>query len=322
MSRLAVVRAGMLTTVQDSGRTSLRRYGVVAGGPMDTFAARVANLLVGNDRGAALLECTIAGPALRLEDDRVIAITGHAPRARLDDMPVRAWTTVTAPAGSTLSVPDTGPGCRAFVAIAGGITVEAVLGSRATDIAAGIGGMHGRALQVGDMLPLGTSSARPPAQAFGGAAVVGRSMMPDYAAEPLIRILRGPETERTGDAAWQTLLGSSFTVTAASNRMGCRLDGPPLTSADPAEMISSPVSVGTIQLPPSGQPIVLTSDAQTIGGYPRIAHVISVDLPVIAQVRPGATVRFAESTLRHAHDLLAARERDLRMLADALRLRA
>jgi antagonist of KipI len=319
VSGLAVVRAGMLTTVQDEGRVSLRRHGIVVGGAMDGFAARVANLLVGNERDAALLECTIAGPALRLTDDRIVAVTGHAPRVLLDGAPVDPWTALPVRAGGMLSVPDTGPGCRAYIAVAGGIAVEPVLGSRATDVAAGIGGVHGRALQADDVLPLGMVPV-PLRHATG--ARVGRSMLPGYAAAATIRIVRGPEADRTGDAAWRTLLGSSYSVTASSNRMGCRLDGMPLASSDPLEMISSPVAIGTIQLPPSGLPIVLTSDAQTIGGYPRIAHVITADLPIIAQVRPGGSVRFIEVTLREAHELLAVRERDLRMLADALRLRA
>jgi antagonist of KipI len=314
-----VVRPGMLTTVQDTGRTGWRRHGVVAGGAVDAFALRCANVLVGNEEHAAGLECTIIGPELSFEDERVIAVAGFAPRAQLDGAEIPPFTAVRASAGSTLVLADTGQGVRAYVAISGGIAVGMVLGSRATDLTARLGGFHGRSLEYADVLPLGPPDVF---TAIGGRAVAGRSMLPAYSTEPVVRVLPGPEAERLGSVVLTRFLRERYTVTPESNRMGCRLNGDALQPGNPIEMISSPVAPGTVQLPPSGQPIVLLADAQTIGGYPRLAGVISFDLPLLAQLRPGHGVEFVVTDVREAERLAAERRRDLRLLRDALRLRS
>lgn len=313
---IRILRAGMLTTVQDSGRRGLRRHGVVQGGAMDPFALRCANLLAGNDEAAAGLECTIAGPELRIEEERVIVVAGFAPRATLDGRSITPWSSTRAAAGSVLSLHDTGHGCRAFIAFSGGIDVPPVLRSRATDLAAGFGGCAGRALRRDDVLPLGPRGAGAPAAGLHA----GRSMLPRYSVAPVVRIMAAPETELLGEAGLAALESESYVVDADSNRMGCRLSGTPLSIDGGGAMISSPVSPGTVQLPPSGQPIVLLADAQTIGGYPRIAHVISADIPLVAQLRPGHSVSFRRVELPEAERLAARQRRDLRMLADALRL--
>jgi antagonist of KipI len=318
VSGVTVVRAGMLTTVQDRGRTRMRRHGIAVGGAMDDFAHRVANLLVRNPSDAATLECTIRGPVLRFADERVIAVTGFSPRVMLDGSDVAAATPLIAAAGSTLAVEDTGAGCRAYIAIGGGIDVPVVLGSRATHLQGAFGGLDGRALERGAVLPLGAPASRTaPLRVHAG-----RSILPAYSPAPVLRVMTAPESELLGADAWRALLATTWTVGAASNRMGCRLEGAAIENARSKEMISSPVAPGTVQLPPSGQPIILAADAQTVGGYPRIAHVAGVDLPLLAQVRPGGTVRFRAVSFDEARRALAARERDLRMLDDALRLLA
>ncbi|HEX6132837.1 MAG TPA: biotin-dependent carboxyltransferase family protein [Longimicrobiales bacterium] len=322
---IRVARAGLLTTVQDLGRTGMQRHGIIGAGPMDAAAHRIANLLVGNDPGAATLEATMIGPVLEIDADVLLAVTGADLGASLDDRTLPLWCPVVAPRGSVLAFSSARAGCRAYVAIAGGIDVPAVLGSRSTDLIAGIGGVEGRALTAGDTLPIGAAS-----QAAGGirdriraapdaVRSAGRSLLPRYGREPVLRILRGPEHERFTAESRRLLCAEPFEVSAQSNRMGIRLTGAALRLEGAYDLVSSPVSTGTIQVPPSGEPIVLMADHQTVGGYPRIGSVITVDQPLIAQAAPGSRLRFREVDMPEAQSLYLERERDLRIFAEALR---
>jgi len=306
---IVVERPGLLTTVQDLGR-SARRHGVSRGGAMDRHAARVANLLVGNDERAAVLEATLLGPTLRLEQDAVLAITGADMHAMLDDAPVRCWRAFRARAGSTLALHTAALGCRAYVAVHGGIDAPAVLGSRATDVAAGIG----RPVAAGDVLAIGGCDGDVALQA------AGPSLTRYISPQPLVRFIEGPEHAWFSDVARAALETTEFEVTAQSNRMGYRLHGPTLERDDVREMISSPVVTGMVQVPPSGDPIVLMADAQTIGGYPRIASVITADLRVLAQAPPGASIRFVRVSVHEAQALHRRAEQDIRLLRTGLRL--
>lgn len=323
---IRVTRGGLLTTVQDLGRASMQQHGVAAGGAMDTAAHRIANLLVGNPDNAATLECTMLGPELELADDALLAIGGGDLGATLNDQPVPLWCPFLAPAGSLVSFTAPRAGCRAYVAIAGGIDVPVVLGSRATDLIAGIGGLDGRALQRGDELTAanaGDLSRRIRDQLHADprrARSAGRSLLPRQASEPVVRVLPGPEYNRFSAASRELLTAGAFVVTPQSNRMGIRLTGPALSLAGLYDLHSSPVATGTIQVPPSGDPIVLMADHQTIGGYPRIASVITVDLPLLAQAPPGTHVRFREVSVAEAQSLYLQREHDLRVFAESLRM--
>ena len=304
----------------------MQQHGVSRGGAMDTLAHRIANLLVGNAEGAAALECTLLGPALELVDESVIALGGGDLGATLDGRAVPLWSPFIAPAGSVLSFSGPRSGCRACVAIAGGIDVPVVLGSRATDLIAAVGGYEGRALVPGDELPTGepgrhADEVRDRLRAAPDhAPLTGRSLIPHYSAAPVVRIIRGPEHERFSDASRELLLAGEFEVTPQSNRMGLRLTGPSLSLSALYDLQSSPVTTGTVQVPPSGEPIVLMADHQTVGGYPRIASVITVDLPLLAQAPPGARVRFHEVSLASAQALYLRREHDLRLFAAGLRM--
>jgi antagonist of KipI len=323
---IRVVRGGLLTTVQDLGRPGMQRHGMAHGGAMDTVAHRIANLLVGNPDGAATLECTMLGPTLEFGEHALLAIGGGDLGAELDGVPVPLWSPVAVSAGSTLSFTGPRSGCRACIALAGGIDVPVVLGSRATDLIASIGGLHGRALAAGDEI------ATPPASersrrlrdrlhaAPGAARRAGRSLLPRYSAAPVVRVIRGPEHERFSAASRERLRAGEFEVTAQSNRMGLRLRGPALSLAALYDLTSSAVATGTVQVPPSGEPIVLMADHQTIGGYPRIACVITVDLPLLAQAPPGVRVRFFEVGISEAQSLYLEREHDLRVFTEALRV--
>lgn len=300
---IEVVRAGMFTTVQDLGRRGHRASGVPLSGAADPFAARLANLLVGNPENAATLEFTLLGPELKFLHDSVIAIAG----GEFGDLP--HGRPVAVRAGTVVKLDRARRGCRGYLAAAGGIDVAPILGSRSTYVRAALGGFHGRALRDGDVLPVPREIRR-----FGNHWRIDDRILPEYAAEPVVRVVTGAHAAEFGD----TWLEQPFTVSAHSDRMGLRLQGAGLERSSPRELVSSPVAPGTVQVPPDGQPIVLLADAQTIGGYPQIAHVIAVDLPIVAQLRPGDRVRFQYLSLDEAHELVMAQERALGLLREGL----
>lgn len=321
---IRVKAAGMLTTVQDLGRFGLQKYGVLISGAMDAAALRMANLLAGNEEGEAALEITLLGPQLEFEKGAVIALAGGDLSPSIDGMAIPLWRPVYVPAGSTLKFGRVLSGCRAYLAISGGIAVPKAMGSRSTYLRAGIGGVHGRALEAGDVLETGesvewfkTCSDKTVVMPWGA----GHSIRPAYQENPVIRVVRGPEFDKFSAESKQRLWTEPFRVTTQSDRMGYRLADVPLAVAAPVEMISSAVSMGTIQIPPEGNPIVLLADRQTVGGYPRIAHVISVDLPLIAQVRPGGCIRFTEVTQEEAQELYVKREQEIAQFRQGLSLR-
>lgn len=310
-SRIVVERAGLMTTVQDTGRPGHQHEGVPAGGAMDDLALRLANLLVGNAAGDAALECTLEGPALRFAHRTRVAVTGADMAWHIDDRPLPSWRSAVVPAGSLLSAGTAHVGCRAYVAVAGGVLVPPLLGSRATLPTVGIGGLEGRALRKGDVLDI-IASERGRGWVRRG---VSRDVLPAYGGA--IRVVPGPDLDALDAPSRARLTGRPFRVSPRSDRMGVRLDveGTPLSLRAPLEPLSAGVAMGTVQLPPGGAPIVLMADRQTTGGYPRLAEVATVDLPLVAQLRPGDEVRFTMIPLADAQALYVARERELRRLA-------
>lgn len=317
---IEVICPGLFTSVQDLGRHGYQRYGVTPGGAMDALSLRLANLLAGNAADAAGLEITLVGPVLRTGRDLLVALGGADLSPRGDGQPVLAGRPVLLRAGTTLEFGACRRGCRTYLAVAGGIDVPVVLGSRSTDSRAGFGGLAGRALREGDRLSVGSPgewSARWMARLAGrdrGASFAatrwsaGPSIYERGAVEQCVRVVRGPEHERFDPPSWEEFLAGEFTVTAAADRMGYRLAGPPLRLAAPCELVSEAVATGTIQVPPDGRPIILMADRPTTGGYPRIAHVAGVDWPQVAQKKPGDPIRFREISLLEAQRLYLARE--------------
>lgn len=298
--KIDIVHAGILTTVQDLGRAGFREFGVSLGGALDSHAMRVANLLAGNDESAAGLEITFGGVTIRFHDERLIAWCGGD-----FDFAMPAGHAVRIRPGDELAIAQPKVGCRCWLAISGGIDVPIVLGSRSTDLRGQFGGFEGRALRDGDALPLKEERSTMTEEISAWSAP--REWTRTAEEEPTLRIVRGSD--------WEMFDGFSLTnvhydVTPDSNRMGLRLDGPALPRKNDVDLTSEAVAPGTIQVPPSGQPIVLLGDCQTIGGYPKIAHVITVDLPRAAQLRPGDRVRFREVSPGEAPALLRQRERD------------
>ncbi len=300
---IEVVEAGLLTTVQDGGRAGHRRLGVTSAGPMDAASHREANLVVGNPDTTAALECTVAGPTLRFLRPVPFAVTGAdlgtvLQRADLGDWPVPLGTRVLARAGNVLSFTGRRAGCRAYVAFAGGIDVPLVLGSRATDLGGGFGGLEGRALRGGDPIALGDGPLPAPA---------GAAFRPASSATPVVRVVLGPQDDHLTEASVARFLSEPYSVLATSDRIGCRLSGPQLEHRGAAEIVSDGMVMGVVQVPPDGQPIVMMADGPTTGGYPKLATVITADLPLLAQVTPGeGRVRFAAVSVEEAQRALRA----------------
>jgi antagonist of KipI len=306
-----VQRAGFLTSVQDLGRTGFRQFGVSTSGALDSFALRVANLLVGNDESVAGLEVTVGGLHLRFDEERIVAWCGGEFDVQVGSRALRAGHVAHLQAGDEMKFSRAQIGCRCWLAISGGIDVPFVLGSRSTDLRANFGGFEGRALRDGDVLALGPApGSSPPATAISSWAGPHDWVSP-ASRHPNLRFVRGVDWSRFDDVTIQLFTKHQFSVSPDSDRMGVRLDGPELKRDDKTDLISEAVAAGTIQVPPSGKPILLLGDCQTIGGYPKIAHVITVDLGVAAQLRAGDGVRFSEVSLQDAHRLLLERERDL-----------
>jgi antagonist of KipI len=306
-----VQRAGFLTSVQDLGRTGFRQFGVSTSGALDPFALRVANVLVGNDEGAAGLEITLGGLQLRFEDERIVAWCGGEFDVQIGSRVLPAGHVAHLQRSDELKFARAQIGCRCWLAISGGVDVPVVLGSRSTDLRANFGGFEGRALRDNDVLPLRTwPGSSPPATGISSWTAPHDWVSP-ASRHPSLRFIRGVDWNRFDDVTIQRFTNHEFSISPDSDRMGVRLDGSELKREDETDLISEAVAPGTIQVPPSGKPILLLGDCQTIGGYPKIAHVITVDLGIAAQFRAGDGVRFPEVTLQDAHRLLMERERDL-----------
>jgi biotin-dependent carboxylase-like uncharacterized protein len=303
-----ILRAGPLATVQDLGRSAWRDRGISRCGALDELALSWGNLLVGNAMDAAGLEFTLGPASVRFDAECCIAVTGTDTDAMLDGQPLRPWWRQRVQPGQTLKLAAPRERMRSYVAISGGIALARELGSCSTDLKAGFGGLDGRALRDGDRLPLATPAALP-ARAVG-------LRPPEW--DTALRVLPGPEHEDFGSAAREAFWRADWKVTPQSNRMGYRLAGPALRRERGGELASHGVLPGVIQVPPSGQPIVLLADAQTTGGYPKIGVVVRADLWKLAQLRLGATLRFVPCTLEEAHAALRSQRQRLDQLRSAL----
>jgi len=308
---LIVDRAGFLTSVQDLGRAGYRQFGVSLGGALDSFGLRVANVLVGNNESAAGLEITFGGLQLRFTDERVVAWCGGKFGVQIGSTSLPPGHAARLQAGEQLKFGQPQIGCRSWMAISGGIEVLSVLGSRSTDLRAQFGGFEGRTLRNGDQLRLGGSRQSQPSVTE---RISHRTAPHDWILpakrHPILRFIRGLDWNRFSASALQSLTSEAFTVSPDSDRMGVRFDGPELKRQDSVDLISEAVAPGVLQVPPSGKPILLLGDCQTIGGYPKIAYVITVDLGIAAQLRAGDHVRFSEVSLADAQQLLLERERE------------
>lgn len=314
---LEVIKPGLLSSVQDAGRPGYAALGLGRAGVMDEPAWRLANALVGNRGDEAALEITLVGPSLRLHRDAVVAITGGLADAWADDTRLPPWTSAFLPAGTLLRIGGLRQGCRSYLAVRGGLALPPVLGSRSTDLHAGLGALGGRGLQAGDVIDVG---AYPAAPWFAAARAVQalpwgadpRHWLDD--GEAALGLLRGHHFHALDAQAQRALFTQRFRIGKDSNRTGHRLEGEPLRLHQPLELISEATLPGTLQLPPSGQPIALLAEAPVTGGYPRIGQLAAVDLPRLAQRRPGDAVCFREIAMDEARLSLRKRNDALRAL--------
>ena len=313
MDVIEVQDGGFLTTVQDLGRYGYQRYGVPVAGALDHFALRVANILVGNQEGDAGLEMTLVGPGLRFLSDTVIGITGADLDPRLDGESVAMWRAIAVPQGGTLSFSRARDGVRVYMAIAGGIDVPQVLGSRSTYTRSQLGGLEGRALRPGDRL-----------SAFGEEPVtqvedrkLPREQVPNYGHSHALRVVLGPQEDAFSEEGIQTFLSATYTVTPQCDRVGYRYQGPQIQHKRGADIVSDGIPFGAVQVTGDGMPIVLMADRGTTGGYTKIATVISVDLAEVAQAMPGDTMSFRSVTVEEAHLALKQQEDVIQQLRKA-----
>ena len=301
---LTIIRPGLFTTVQDLGRWGHQHSGVPVSGPMDAFSHRLANALVGNDADAATLEATILGPEIRFEQRTLVAITGADLGASLDGAAVDMNRPHVCGAGGILRFGQRRHGARTYLACDGGMSVPRVLGSRATHVLSALGGLDGRALIAGDQVPLG-SPRETGAHGWSGSSTPGLVTR--------LRVMQGPQHDDVGNEALETLLGARFMVSPQSDRMGYRLTGSRVGRAS-GDTISDAAFAGGVQIPPSGEPILLMADHQTTGGYPQIVTVITADLPAAGQLAPGDAVEFVMCTRAQAIEALVEQESALRAL--------
>lgn len=315
---LTVIEPGLQTQLQDEGRWGWQRDGVPVGGAMDPWSHRLANLLAGNAGDEATLEILMTGPKLRLDRGATIAVAGADLSASIDGHELPMHQCIHVPAGAVLAFGRRRAGLRAYLAVAGGFDVPPVLGSRSTYVRGGFGGLGGRALRPGDVLPLGrpaapgpAGTARRPFEAAPSPALGELLPLPDPAPDACATaaVLRGEHWDRFSAETRHALLAQAWRIGSQSDRMGYRLQGTALQCAAGEELLSEGVGFGTIQVPPDGQPIVLMAERQSTGGYPKIAHVASVDLPMLAQLAPGQRLRFKLVGMDLAQALIEDRER-------------
>ena len=297
MDVFSVLIPGAYTTVQDAGRYGYQQMGIPVSGVLDYFAFRAANLLVGNPENSAVLEITIMGPRLEILMDTDLSVTGAEMAIILNDQPVESWKSLRTRPGDILEIQQVKSGCRAYLAVSGGIEVPAVMGSRSTYVGGKLGGYKGRPLKEGDTIQTGdVKLLNKPRQ-------MPPEMIPEYPPEILIRAIPGPQDNFFKEGL-EVLFQSDFMVSAKADRMGYRLQGPKIKIREgmPKSIISEPSMPGGVQVPADEQPIILLVE-QTVGGYTKIVTVISTDLPKVAQATPGDTIRFENVTLEKAHSL-------------------
>jgi antagonist of KipI len=303
MSTIQVEAPGLLTSVQDLGRPGFGPLGVSPSGAADPISLRVGNRLVGNDEDAAGLEMMLLGGTFIFPQGAILALTGSDFGATLDDVRVNVGTSLQVRPGQTLRLGPTTLGARCYLCVQGGIAVKPFLGSASTHILSGLGGFEGRPLRKGDVLRIGRASKRFSKRTIATQALEG------FSRRKILRVTPGPQADWFSESALRSFYEGSYRIGEQSNRMGLRLEGASVTQNGTREMITEGVSLGAIQIPAGGSPIILFVEQQTTGGYPKIANVISADLHRVGQLRPRDKIRFEQVTFGAARSLLGEQEK-------------
>ncbi|WP_408009709.1 biotin-dependent carboxyltransferase family protein [Pseudalkalibacillus sp. A8] len=328
---MKIVKPGLQTTVQDAGRYGYQRFGVIVSGVMDQLAYRIGNLLVGNNNDEACLEMTMKGPEVEFEEDVLITLTGGNFSPKINEEPVKMWRPIYVRAGSVLKFGACTAGCRSYLFVSGGIDVPEVMDSRSTYLRAKIGGFEGRALDSGDSFKIGKRSERanhifhqlsdselPYVESDWFSAAEWST---EASQNGIIRVIPGREWNEFTKESQEKFTSTEFQLTPQSDRMGFRFKGERLELSEQVEMISEAVSFGTIQVPLEGNLIVLLADRQTTGGYPKIAQIASVDFSKVAQLKPGAMIRFKLIPHKEAEALYLEQEKHLQQLEQGISLK-
>jgi biotin-dependent carboxylase-like uncharacterized protein len=312
MHAFQVLEPGFFTTVQDLGRYGYLKYGVPISGAMDSFSMVVANLLVVNNPNDACLEITLIGPELQALADTQIAVTGGKISAKINGKDVPMWRTLTVHKGDMVSLGKVESGCRSYLAIRGGINTPMVLGSRSTYVRGKFGGIEGRPLKTGDIIEV---FSVPPLEAC---FKMPENLMPHFTNNFIVHVVLGPQVDMFTEKGIETFLSNLYKVTIESDRMGYRLEGPIIEHRGKVDIVSDALLPGAVQVPKSGKPIIIMRDAQTTGGYTKIAVAITPDLDKLGQAKPNDNIRFLEITPREAHERLLEYRKNLSNLAEKL----
>lgn len=313
---IKIANGGFLTTIQDMGWFGYQETGMAVSGVMDTRSASLANILVGNDVNEAVIEVTMMGPMMEFTKDNMVAVTGGDLGAKLDGKPMPRYEAVLVKAGQVLSFAGMFSGSRAYVAFAGGLDVPVVMGSKSTNLKSKVGGLEGRKLGAGDEIGFAAPKTWLP-------NMKDRKLEPDdfAAREITLRVLMGPQDDYFTEKGIATFLGSTYTVSNEYDRMGCRMQGEIIEHKNGGDIITDGISFGAVQVPSHGNPIVMMADHQTTGGYTKIANVISVDLPKLAQCMPGFKIHFEKVSIEEAQDLYCAEKAGFKDLKESLEVR-
>lgn len=313
MKDILIVNPGLYTTVQDRGRKGYQEYGMPVTGAMDDYSFRVANILAGNNEYAAGLEATLNGPEIQFNTDTVVAITGANMLPRINGHIVPMWRAVRINRGDVLSFEFAKEGTRGYIAFAGGLDIPVVMGSRSTFVRGGIGGYEGRKLKANDEISLGKGNTSIEQLSD---RIIPLQYVPVYKKCCIVRAVPGPQDDCFTEDSIEKFFNSEYEVTNEADRMGYRLAGPQLMHKAGADIISDGIDLGSVQIPGHGMPIVMLADRQTTGGYTKIATVISTDIPVMSQLKPGDKVSFKRVDVHEAHRLLKEYEDKIRTIKD------
>lgn len=299
MADIKMIRPGMYTTIQDLGRFNYQRSGMSVAGAMDSFSLKTANILVGNDEGEACFETTLTGPEIEFDCDALIAVTGADLSPNVGGKDIKMWSSVKLHKGDVLSFGTIKSGCRSYIAVAGGIDVPVVMGSKSTYVKGHVGGFEGRPLKAGD----GINLVEPGRNMNLGNTKLQSKFIPDYKNEIEVRVVLGPQDDYFTEDGIKTFLNSEYKVTNEADRMGYRMSGPEIAHKNGADIISDGITLGSVQVPGHGMPIIMMADRQTTGGYTKIATVITPDIDYMGQLKPGDKVRFKAIDIKEAQKL-------------------
>lgn len=322
---ITILKPGMMSSLQDLGRWGFQQFGVPIGGAMDKVSAALANIICANDENESVIEMTLHGTSIMFNEAAFCAIVGGGCKAYIDDVELPFNRLLWTPAFSIIKTTASIQGCRSYLAVSGGFNVKKVLGSASTYTPSGIGGINGRNLITGDMLPFKREQdlqTAPNLHMLPNGVGISHWHTADLvevnANVAIVHAIKGPEFDRFNNASQESIFNSMFTISSQSNRMGYRLEGKKFTLEHKTEMVSTAVTAGIVQVTHEGDPIILMADAQTIGGYPRIARICAADIPLLAQTRPGVKIRFKEIGEEESSDRCKELSRKMKRLKNGI----